>query len=92
MTKDRLVHCRKFDKLLPGLSSTPIPGPVGEDVYENVSAQAWREWQSLQTMLINEGHLSMRDPDARKWLAEQRDKFLRDEDYEQPAGYIPPDS
>lgn len=89
---NRLVHCRKYGKSLPGLPSAPMPGSVGEDIYEHVSAQAWREWQSLQTMLINENHLSMRDPSARKWLATQRDKFLRNEDYECPAGYVPPEA
>ena len=89
MSEPRVVQCRKFGKLLPGLSSAPLPGPAGKDIFDNVSERAWQEWQALQTMLINENHLSMRDPDARKWLAGQRDKFFRNEDFDRPAGYVP---
>ena len=41
-------------------------------------------------MLINEGHLSLRDAAARKFLTEQRGKFLANEPHERPAGYVPP--
>ncbi len=57
-----------------------------------VSAQAWQEWQQHQTMLINEKHLNMRDPEARKFLAQEREKFLSGEDFEQAEGYVPIDS
>lgn len=40
-------------------------------------------------MLINEKHLSMIDPQAKKYLNEQREKFLDNGDYEKPAGYKP---
>ena len=53
----RLVTCRKLGKQLPGLASPPMPGPMGEDIYEHVSAEAWDQWQTLQTMLINEHQL-----------------------------------
>ncbi len=43
-------------------------------------------------MLINEHHLNMIEPDARKFLAEQREKFLDNQDYAQAEGYVPPDS
>ena len=85
----RTVFCTRFQKDLPGLESPPFPGPKGEEVYESVSAQAWSEWQSLQTMLINEKHLNMMDKDARKYLNEQRDKFLAGEDVDGAEGYIP---
>ena len=40
-------------------------------------------------MLINEKHLSMMDKDAKKFIAEQRELFLDNGDYERPAGYKP---
>jgi len=86
----RTVLCRKYGRELPGLERPPLPGPAGEDIFANVSAQAWREWQHLQTMLINEHHLSMVDTQARQFLADQMHKFLANEDYERPAGYVPP--
>lgn len=86
----RTVLCRKYGEELPGLGSPPLPGPAGEDILAHVSAKAWREWQHLQTMLINEHHLSMVDPQARQFLTEQMRKFLANEDHERPAGYVPP--
>ena len=86
----RTVFCRKFQKEMAGLDKPPFPGPAGEEIYQNVSMEAWLAWVELQTMLINEKHLATSDPEARKWLSEQREKFLSGGDYERPAGYIPP--
>ena len=85
----RTVFCRRSKKDLPGLDAPPFPGPKGQEVYESVSAQAWNEWQDLQTMLINEKHLNMMDKEARKYLNEQRDKFLSGEEVDRAEGYIP---
>ena len=86
----RLVLCRKYARELPGLDRPPLPGRAGEDIFANVSAKAWQEWQHLQTMLINERHLSMVDPEARRFLTDQMARFLANDDYERPAGYVPP--
>ena len=85
----RTVFCRKYQKELTGLAAPPLPGPAGEDIFEHVSAKAWQKWQNVQTMLINEHHLSMADRDARTYLSEQMRRFLADEDYDKPAGYVP---
>lgn len=83
------VFCRKYQKELPALETPPFPGPAGEKIQQTVSAQAWTEWQSHQTMLINEKHLNMRDAESRKFLAEEREKFLSGEAFEQAEGYVP---
>lgn len=88
----RTVFCKKYQKELKGLDFPPMPGPAGEDIYLNVSEQAWKEWQTHQTMLINEKHLNMMDPNARKFLQEQMQKFFENEDFEQAEGYVPPKS
>ena len=85
----RTVHCRKYGEELPGLAAPPLPGAAGEDIFENVSAKAWQEWQQVQTMLINENHLSMADREARTYLSEQMRRFLANEEYDRPAGYVP---
>ena len=87
----RQVLCRKYGEQLPGLPAPPIPGAMGRDIFENVSAKAWTEWRAVQTMLINERHLNLIEPDARKFLAEQMRRFLANEPYEMPSGYTPPD-
>lgn len=85
----RTVHCRKYNQELEGLEKAPYPGPKGQDIYDNVSKQAWEEWQAHQTRLINEKHLTMTDPAARKYLMEQMDKFLSGQEYDQAEGYVP---
>ncbi len=88
----RTVMCRKYQKELPGLDNPPYPGPKGQEIYDEVSKQAWEEWQAHQTMLINEKHLSLADPQARKYLQEEMQKFLAGEDYDQAEGYVPPEA
>ena len=69
----------------------PRPGPAGQDIFENVSAEAWTEWQDLQTMLINEKHLNMMDKDARKYLNAQRDIYLNGGEVDRAEGFVPED-
>jgi|TARA_B110000977_G_scaffold113378_1_gene146787 Fe-S cluster biosynthesis and repair protein YggX len=86
----RTVLCRKLKQELPGLELPPFPGKAGEDIFYNVSKQAWGEWMTHQTTLINEKHLSMMDLTARTYLAEQRTKYFAGEDFDKADGYVPP--
>ncbi len=86
----RKVFCKKYQKELDGLTVPPYPGAKGQDIFENVSAQAWEDWLEKQTMLINEKHLSMMDKEARAYLAEQMDKFFNNEATDEAEGYVPP--
>ncbi|MCP5184192.1 MAG: oxidative damage protection protein [Pseudomonadales bacterium] len=72
----RTVTCRKYGQAMEGLEAPPLPGKRGQDIFDQVSKQAWQEWQTLQTMLINEKHLRLIDPEARRYLNEQMEKFL----------------
>lgn len=85
----RTVICRKYNKKLPGLSAPPLPGKKGLDLFDNISAQAWKEWIEHQTRLINEKHLNMMDMTHRTYLSEQMGKFLSGEDYDTAEGYVP---
>lgn len=85
----RTVICRKYNKKLAGLPAPPLPGARGQELYETVSQQAWQEWLQHQTRLINEKHLNMTDPSARRYLTEQMEKFLAGEQFEQAEGYVP---
>jgi len=86
----RMVLCKRYQKELEGLDRPPLPGARGQAIFDSVSKQAWQEWQAEQTMLINEKHLNMMDPEARKYLQEQMDKFLSGEDYDRAEGFVPP--
>ena len=85
----RTVHCKKYDKELPALAAPPYPGPKGQEIFETVSKQAWGEWQAHQTMLINEKQLNMMNADDRKYLQNQMDRFLNNEDFDRAEGYVP---
>ena len=81
------VFCKKYQKEMIALSVPPMPGPKGAEIQSSVSQEAWDEWKSHQTTLINEKHLDMSNPENRKWLIEQMDKFFNNEDYEKASGF-----
>ncbi|MFT6437787.1 MAG: Fe-S cluster biosynthesis and repair protein YggX [Candidatus Azotimanducaceae bacterium] len=87
-----MVFCQRLKQELPGLDAPPFPGAKGVEVFEHVSVKAWQEWQNMQTMLINEKQLNMMDKESRKYLNNQRDKFLSGEETDQAEGYIAPES
>jgi len=86
----RTVNCRRLKQELEGLEKPPFPGPLGQDIYENVSKQAWQEWMEHQTRIINEQHLNMMDMTSRKYLQEQMKKFFAGEAVDEAEGYVPP--
>tara|TARA_R110000823_G_scaffold205406_1_gene336293 strand:- start:594 stop:866 length:273 start_codon:yes stop_codon:yes gene_type:complete len=86
----RMVMCRKYKEQLPGLERPPYPGAKGEAIFADVSKKAWDEWQAHQTMLINERRLNMMDPEDRRFIQGEMDKFLSGEEYAQAEGYVPP--
>ena len=85
------VLCRKYRRELEGLEAPPLPGPRGREIYEKVSLKAWTEWQALQTMLINEKGLKLIDPEARRYLSEQMERFLDNRPIDRIEGYVPPE-
>ena len=50
------------------------------------------EWQTHQTMLINERQLNLIEAESRQFLQQEMDKFMAGEDYAKAEGYIPDDS
>jgi Fe-S cluster biosynthesis and repair protein YggX len=88
----RTVFCRYFQKTLDGLEAPPFPGTAGQAIFEGFSKAAWEAWLAHQTMLINERHLNLMDPDARSYLNEQRRRFLEREGVDAAEGYVPPEA
>jgi Fe-S cluster biosynthesis and repair protein YggX len=85
-----MVECVKFGKEAEGLDRAPFPGPVGQKIYDNVSKEAWQAWLQHQTMVINENRLTPFEPEAKKLIAEEREKFLFGEGAVKPEGYVAP--
>lgn len=85
----RTVFCRKYQKDMEGLEFLPFPGVKGQEVFDNVSKQAWQEWLKQQTLLINEKRLNAFEPAARAFLEEQREKFFNNQETEKAEGWKP---
>jgi Fe-S cluster biosynthesis and repair protein YggX len=85
----RMVNCVKLGREAEGLDRPPLPGELGKRIYENVSKEAWRDWQTQQTRLINENRLQLADPRARKYLLEQTEKYFFGGGADEASGYVP---
>lgn len=72
----RTVYCVKLKKEAPGLTAPPYPGPLGQRIYEEISAEAWKGWLQHQTILINENRLKLTSPEARDFLKKAMETYL----------------
>ncbi len=87
----RMVNCVKQGKEAEGLERQTYPGDLGKRIFDNVSKEAWNAWIKHQTMLINEYRLSPIDPEHRKFLETEMEKFFfSDEAVAKPDDYVPP--
>ncbi len=87
----RTVQCVKLQREAEALDFPPYPGPLGKRIYEQVSKQAWQEWLEQQKRLINEMRLSLADPKARQYLAQQMEQYFFGAGAEEASGYVPPE-
>ena len=74
----RTIKCVMLGEGAEGLDYAPYPGDLGQRIYDNVSKEAWQRWLGHQTMLINEYRLTPIEPDARKFLEAEMEKFFRE--------------
>jgi len=81
------VFCVRNKKELPALSKKPLPGEIGERVLKELSQEAWNEWISTQTMMINEYRMNLMNPSDRKILYDMLIKFLNGEEIDKPGEY-----
>jgi Fe-S cluster biosynthesis and repair protein YggX len=87
----RNVFCVVLQREAEGLDRQPYPGEMGQRIYAQVSKEGWQRWLAHQTMLINEYRLSTIEPKARKFLAEEMEKFLFGGGAVKPEGYVAPE-
>ena len=86
----RMVFCQRLNQEAEGLDFQLYPGELGKRIFDNISKEAWGEWQKKQTMLINEHKLNMMEPEARKFLEEQMVGYLFEGKEPDIEGYTPP--
>lgn len=85
----RMVFCQKLKKEAPGLNKAPYPGPLGVQIYESISQEAWGLWLKHQTLLINENRLNVLAPQTRTFLENEMREFLFEDKEVKPAGFKP---
>ena len=83
------IMCKKLKKEGVALSYLPYPGDLGKRIQETISEEAWEQWVSHQTMLINEMKLTPVEPKARKFLEEEMEKFFFGDGSQAPQGFVP---
>jgi Fe-S cluster biosynthesis and repair protein YggX len=85
----RTIHCIKLKQDADGLEKPPFKGPLGQRLFENVSAQAWRVWLEHSKRLINEYRLDLTsDTGQRVWMSECEKYFFGDGS-ELPPDFVP---
>jgi Fe-S cluster biosynthesis and repair protein YggX len=84
-----IVNCVVLKREAEGLDAIPHPGSLGERIYENVSAEGWKQWLERLTMIINENGLNTSDPESVEQIEKHMLGFLFGEgDYGAvPAGF-----
>lgn len=68
------------------------PGDLGKRIYNEISKEAWAQWQHKQTMLINEQKLNMMNVEHRKLLEQEMIQFLFEGKDVHIEGYTPPEN
>lgn len=72
----RTVKCIKLGVDAEGLDFPPLPGELGQKIYNSVSKEAWDNWTKHQTMIINENRLNLADESARNYLRQQLEYYF----------------
>ncbi|MGB5445467.1 MAG: oxidative damage protection protein [Psychromonas sp.] len=85
----RMVFCSYLKKQAPGLAFQLIPGALGKRIFDNISQEAWTEWQRKQTMLINEKKLNLMKAEDRKIVEDAMIGYLFENKDVEIEGYTP---
>lgn len=65
------------------------PGELGKRIFNEISKEAWSQWMTKQTMLINEKKLNTMNPEDRKILEQEMIKCLFERREIHIDGYTP---
>jgi Fe-S cluster biosynthesis and repair protein YggX len=70
------VLCARCHRLAPKLPKPPFKGAQGQEIFEKICADCWREWIPMGTKVINELRLPLNDPQAQKLYDQHMMEFL----------------
>lgn len=83
--------CTFLQREAEGQDFQLYPGELGKRIYNEISKEAWAQWQHKQTMLINEKKLNMMNAEHRKLLEQEMVNFLFEGKEVHIEGYTPED-
>ena len=70
------VLCARCHRSAPKLPKPPFKGPNGQEIFEKICTDCWREWIPMGTKVINELRLPLNDPQAQKLYDQHMMEFL----------------
>ena len=87
----RMVFCQVLQREAPGLDTQPYPGEMGERIFNEISAEGWKQWLDRLTIIINENRLNTADPGSMQVIEQHMIGFLfKEGEYGQlPPGFAP---
>jgi Fe-S cluster biosynthesis and repair protein YggX len=68
---ERIVHCRKLNKDLPGLARPPYKNELGQKLFDEVSREAWDMWLKDSVKFINTYRVDLASSEGQKFMAKQ---------------------
>ena len=77
---DRIVHCRKLNKDLPGLARAPYKNELGQKIFNEISKEAWDQWLKDSVKYINTYRLDLASSDGQKFMLKQASIYFGFED------------
>jgi hypothetical protein len=87
---DRIVHCKKLDKDLPGLARAPYKNELGRLIYEQISAEAWQGWRTDSVKYINTYRVDLSSAEGQKFMFKQCALYFGFEDGDlAPTAFTP---
>ena len=85
----RMVKCVNLGQELPALEEQPWPGPLGARIHQQVSAEAWAQWEERMKMILNEYRLMPWQKEAQDLVAKHMEDFFFGDGAALPPGYVP---
>ena len=73
---DRIVHCVKLQKDLPGLQKPPFPNEFGRRIYECVSKEAWDAWLKESVRFINTYRVDLSSREGTDFMLKQMSVYF----------------
>ncbi len=72
----RMVFCKYLNKEAEGLDTIPMPGELGQRIFDDISIEGWTKWLERLTSIINENQLNTADPAAIQIIEQHMLGFL----------------